>query len=302
VADASRGEKLFAERRCDACHSTTQRQVVKAPDREVVLIRDTLRGCLARDDDNRGSGLHFALDDGEASDLAGLFGHERAFPPATHDELLPQMMTALRCGACHNRDHEAAPLRRIIAEESEHGVAPEGIPNLTWAGEKLHSQYVQDLLDGKRHTRARPWLRARMPAYPHYAGKLAAGLAAEHGVATSSGPHRPSKPTAPAPLGDRLTRKDGGLDCRSCHGVGQDEPTGDERTKVAQGINFAHSRERLREEFYLRFVLDPPRHDVTTRMPKLSADGKTTAATAILAGDARKQFEAIWEFIQTARY
>jgi hypothetical protein len=121
-------------------------------------------------------------------------------------------------------------------------------------------------------------------------------------MAVTRGPHRLSQPAALATLGDRLTRKDGGLDCRSCHGVGKEEPTGDERTKVAQGINFAHSRERLREEFYLRFVLDPPRHDVTTRMPKLSADGKTTAATAILDGDARKQFQAIWEFIQTARF
>jgi uncharacterized membrane protein len=53
------------------------------------------------------------------------------------------------------------------------------------------------------------------------------------------------------------------------------------------------------EAFYLRFVLDPPRHDVITRMPKLSADGRTTAATSILDGDARQQFEAIWKFIQT---
>jgi hypothetical protein len=36
-------------------------------------------------------------------------------------------------------------------------------------------------------------------------------------------------------------------------------------------------------------------------MPKLSADGKTTNATAILDGDARQQFEAIWQYIQTVR-
>jgi hypothetical protein len=130
---------------------------------------------------------------------------------------------------------------------------------------------------------------------------LAAGLSGEHGQGYTYPPPRRFSERSVAALGDRLTRKDGGLDCRSCHGVGREQPTGDERTKVAQGINFVHIRERMPKEFYERFVLDPPRHDVTTRMPKLAPDGKTTAATTILDGDARRQFEAIWEYLQTAQ-
>ena len=105
---------------------------------------------------------------------------------------------------------------------------------------------------------------------------------------SSAPPAQPLKQEL-ASLGDLLTRKDGGLDCRSCHGVGRELPTGDDKTKVAPGINFAHTRERMRGEFFHRFVLDPPRYEVTTRMPKLSADGRTTAATSILGGDAPQQ-------------
>jgi hypothetical protein len=222
-------------------------------------------------------------------------------PADTGEETLPYLMSMLRCGACHNRDLQVAPLRRIVADESDHGIAPEGIPNLTWAGEKLDGSWMTTLLDGKLPYRTRPWLKARMPVFPAFAESIASALVEEHGLAFDHAPPaREPKPSL-ALLGDRLTGKDGGLDCRSCHAVGKDQPTGDERTKVAQGINFAHTRERIRDDFYLRFVLDPPRHDVTTRMPKLSADGRTTNATAILDGDARKQFEAIWQFIQTAK-
>ena len=34
-------------------------------------------------------------------------------------------------------------------------------------------------------------------------------------------------------------------------------------------------------------------------MPKLSFDGKTTKASHILSGDAKKQFEALWHYIQS---
>jgi hypothetical protein len=206
-------------------------------------------------------------------------------------------MASLRCGACHSRDLDAAPLRRILAEESESGLIPDSLPQLTWAGEKLRPDWLTRLFRGEA-ARSRPWLAARMPAFPRHAEALAAGLAAEHGMESSAPPAQPLKQEL-ASLGDLLTRKDGGLDCRSCHGVGRELPTGDDKTKVAPGINFAHTRERMRGEFFHRFVLDPPRYEVTTRMPKLSADGRTTAATSILGGDAPQQFEAIWQFLLT---
>lgn len=138
-----------------------------------------------------------------------------------------------------------------------------------------------------------------MPAFPaDYAARLAVGLAVEHGAGLDFRHSEPPKPDL-VELGRRLTLKDGGLDCRQCHGIGRLQPQGDDRTKLAPGINFAQSRERLRGDYYHRFVLDPPRYELATRMPKLSADGKTTKATAILNGDAKQQFEALWHYIQT---
>jgi sugar phosphate isomerase/epimerase/cytochrome c551/c552 len=302
-ADAARGQTHFRERLCAACHAIGPQATPSEVPAELNPLRDLSRGCLATNPGDRKTAPHYRLSPGQAGDLMAFLSRpEQATASATPVEMLPQLMERLRCEACHNRDHDVAPLRRIIAEETEHGLAPDGIPNLTWAGEKLHGDWLSRRLAGRMSHRTRPWLKGRMPAYPYYADLLSEGLMNEHGLSYSHAPTDRQPIKSLAAIGDRLTRKDGGLDCRSCHGVGKDEPTGDERTKVAQGINFAHSRERLRKEFYLRFVLDPPRHDVTTRMPKLSANGKTTSATAIQGGDARKQFEAIWEFIQTARF
>ena len=298
-ADAARGQALFREHRCDACHATSQRG--SATGVELIPLRDLARGCLAGQGADYRRAPHFGLSASEAGDLAAFYGRpELASPPVTPGEMLPHVMASLRCGACHNRDHHIAPLRRIIAEESEHGLVPDSLPNLTWTGEKLHGDWLSKQLEGTLPYRTRPWLKARMPAFgATYAGLLAEGLANEHGLNYSYSPRSESTRQPQAALGDRLTRKDGGLDCRSCHAVGRDKPTGDERTLVAQGINFVHTGERMQDEFYLRFVLDPPRHDVTTRMPKLAPDGRRTNVTTLLGGDARRQFEAIWQFIRT---
>ncbi len=167
------------------------------------------------------------------------------------------LLKRLNCAACHVRDSINSPRAELITEESESGLAPETLPQLTWTGEKLHEAWVVKLLKGEVTERPRPWLKARMPAFPAYAETLAAGLAAQHGVLDRV-------PMSPAPLhqgvelGARLIQKDA-LDCRQCHALGNQPPTGDEKTLLAPGINFTMTKERMRYDFYRRWVLDPPR-------------------------------------------
>jgi len=201
---------------------------------------------------------------------------------------------SLNCAACHNRDTLVSPRWEILGDEGS-GTAPEALPALTWAGEKLRTPWLERFLAGKVDYRPRPTLKSRMPYFPAHARVLAEGLAAEHGV----------DPAEPEPRGfDRLLAEVGsrlalptGLDCRQCHAVGREPLTGDAKTQIAVGINFAHARERLREEFYHRFVLDPLRCDPQSKMPKLITDGRTTKVTAVYGGDARRQITALWHFI-----
>ncbi|MCA9022055.1 MAG: hypothetical protein KDA74_18030, partial [Planctomycetaceae bacterium] len=143
---------------------------------------------------------------------------------------------------------------------------------------------------------------SRMPAFPAHAALLTRGMAAQHGMSTPPSTENPkvenSHSESQIQLGQQLTSKTA-LDCRQCHGIGDHLPTGDEKTKIAPGINFVHIRERLDDDYYRRFVLDPPRFDISTKMPRLSADGKTTKITHILDGNADLQFQAIWRYIQS---
>ncbi len=300
-ASAQRGESLFRERRCNACHAVSDAAGTNAPLVASIPVRDLARGCLASKDADRGAVPRFQLSAAESAAISALYRRkESALTSMTPGERLPQLIASLRCEACHNRDRAVAPLRRIVAEESEHGLAPDPLPNLTWTGEKLHGEWIRKQIAGELPYRSRPWLKARMPAFPAYAERLAQGFTYEHSLPFDHFiPVSNDDSTPISQLGDRLTRKEGGLDCRSCHAVGKEQPTGDERTKVAQGINFAHTRERMRGEFYERFVLDPPRYDISTRMPKLAADGRTTSVKAVADGDARQQFAAIWQYLQT---
>ena len=135
-------------------------------------------------------------------------------------ELVHSTIRELRCLACHDRDARPSPRRLIIAEESERGVLPEILPDLTWAGEKLHADWTRQLLAGRLKHPSRPWLKARMPAFGAWADHLAAGLAAEHGVSFKSRPG-PDPDRALAALGAKLTLKQNGFNCLQCHGVGK---------------------------------------------------------------------------------
>jgi hypothetical protein len=206
------------------------------------------------------------------------------------------LFAELRCDACHKRDGEQALRMAVLTEESESGLTPELLPDLTWAGEKLHRSWAEQQIAGKIDARVRPWLKARMPAFPAYAAALAAQIEAEHGLGST--PHEAEVQPELARIGEQLTLKEN-LDCRQCHGMGDLEPMGDEKTKLAPGINFGFAKDRLRRDYYHRFVLDPPRWDISTRMPKLAVDGRTTKVTKFYQGDAAQQFEAIWHYLQT---
>jgi mono/diheme cytochrome c family protein len=107
-------------------------------------------------------------------------------------------------------------------------------------------------------------------------------------------------PAKPAPekvdLGRALVQKDGGFSCVQCHAV-NDTPA--LAPFEAPAPNFALTRERLRDEFYLRWMFNPQHYQPGTRMPQFADADAKTALKDKLDGDARAQFEAVWAYIQS---
>ncbi len=211
-------------------------------------------------------------------------------------ESAERLVEHLRCGNCHDRDGRRSLRPEVIVSEGS-GKFPEVLPSLTWAGEKLQPQWTEALLSGKLSYRSRPWLAARMPAWPRYAKALAEGLAAQHAVPVQEIPASASDANM-IRIGEQLTLQSG-LDCRQCHAIGDLQPRGDKDTQINQGINFSFVRERMRPEAYHRFMLDPPRYDPNTKMIRLSENGRSTKLKEVFDADAHQQFEAVWQYMQS---
>jgi cytochrome c2 len=293
-----RGQKLFSAMRCDHCHQLTTTSKLILPNVRSVWNAKTASGCLRPAGETSRTAPGYTWTDAEREALNSYLTEKPegvVSVGAGNRPELERMLATLRCTACHARDGSNARWPEIVAEEGS-GKLPESAPQLTWVGEKLQGPWIAQLLRGKLEHKPRPWITARMPSFPAYAEIVAHAMAAEHGVPF----HEPLVMEADPRLietGEKLTQRDGGLDCRQCHALGNEKPRGDAATQIALGINFAFTRDRLRTEFALRQMLDPPRYDIGSRMPRFAPDLQTTAAKQIEGGNAKKQFEAIKQYL-----
>jgi mono/diheme cytochrome c family protein len=301
AGNLANGITAFADAGCQRCHALGGGTPIQSADRDWHL--DQLdRGCLSDFTESDSSVINqhaprFDWTDRERAAVRAFVATSLASLQATHPaETSLRLVQSLRCTACHDRDGGRAPRPLIIAEEGS-GRLPEVIPSLTWLGEKFHADWNRRLLAGDLNEKPRPWLSARMPAFPAYAEAIASGLAIEHAIDPRSVVDHTFDRNL-ADIGQRLTLETG-LDCRQCHAIGELQPRGDEKTQVALGINFVTIRDRMRYSAYHRFMLDPPRYDVNTKMIKLSENGVTTNLKAVYDGDAHQQFDAVWHYIQS---
>jgi mono/diheme cytochrome c family protein len=291
--DAGRGAKLFQDAGCIQCHVTKDSD--KLPSPVVGYPAIPVKGCLAEDPSGRGKAPAFSLTDVERRGLRTFLASDlKSVMQETPAEFSSRQMKLLQCNACHTRDGIQSRWYSVLIDEGG-GVQPEYLPHLTWTGEKLHPEWTEKQVAGTQDHRVRPWIKARMPAFPARAALIASGLSYEHGYGLKEDP-RPEPDAKLAAIGQKLLPQVGGFNCVQCHAVGDNKAVA---PFEAEGINLRDAAIRLRYEFYARWMLEPTRVDPTTRMTKFTLDGKTTAITDVLGGNARQQFDAIWQYMQT---
>lgn len=295
--NAEHGKYLVARVGCVRCHQlgvTDSSSFAALPG----LANAGDKGCLG------GSGApDFHLDAAAKADL-------RAFLPIADTapfrrvpaDYAARAVAAHRCTNCHSRDSAPSVWARVVTEQvaQHHPVVPsidpvgQGVPALTWVGEKLQPSWLQKFVTGAG-TSPRPWLHARMPAFAADGAAIVAGLLREHGYPPQDDPKQPPDPNQAA-VGMELVKMGDGFGCVQCHGIGDQKPV---QVFEREGINFKFAAQRLRHDYYSRWLLDPPRIDPESKMPKFADAKGKTPHTKYYGGDAVKQFEAIWQFIQT---
>jgi mono/diheme cytochrome c family protein len=289
------GQQVFAVRGCANCHSADAGGKLAQPQPFPAL--DTIKeagrkGCLARKPDAEKSPA-YKLDPRERDALAAFLkdGLSGAGAPApTYRARVA--LKRFNCLNCHQRDGEggipvelADQMRQLERAENADDVRP---PVLSGIGHKSRTAWLKAVLT--QGGRARPWMQLRMPQYGDaHVGSLPDALAALEGTVTDDTVHVVQRTAAKLDAGRTIVGK-GGLGCVSCHDIGGVPNTG------TRGPDLSTINQRVRFEWYERWLSQPLRMAPGTRMPQAFVDGKSTLKTAF-DGDPHKQAEAMWAYL-----
>lgn len=314
AGDASKGKQLVESVGCLNCHPVGKDA---QPATKFVALNDLpkegwTRGCLAADDAGRKLAPAYALTSAQREAIVALAATDRSsLLRDTPTEFAERQIKALNCNGCHARDAKESLLstaydaelkeleQRYPAPKGEHAESfspDQRAPLMTWFGEKLRPRWAESFVAGQVAFKPRPYLHARMPAFAARARGLALGMAAEHGCPPTDAAAVEAPNPEMAAVGSKLSGKtpNQAFGCIQCHAVAKQPPLA---PFEAPAVNFAHARDRLQKDYYLRWTRNPLKLDPNTKMPAFERDdGKTTITTAY-DGDARKQFEAIWQYL-----
>lgn len=298
--DSQRGEQLIARYGCSSCHVLPLEDRLDSPSLESITQADWRDGWLG----NSGSESHpnYPMLGQEERETLIEFADEGfgSLGRRTPTEFAGRQIQTLDCVACHELDGRAdrwSTLEQEVAHLIPQGEEPFGFANrrppLTWAGEKLHPQWLSRLLSDDQQRPARPWLEARMPTFQASTGILAQGMIEMHGLQSVGVDYEEPDPEL-VEQGRGLTHGLGtGFFCQSCHhgGAGGGFP--------APALELLG--ERLRGDFFQRMMFSPRRVDPETGMPEFADSEGRTRFLDVFGGDAERQFDAIWNYLLEER-
>ncbi len=272
----ARGKQLVATTGCLNCHSLTgMRSELAAPTLAQLAASRWDRACLAERPAADAKTPHYSFTVGERAALAAFGATDRkAVERHAAADSAGRQVRRLNCAGCHG--------------------STEGIPALDPLGEKLRPEWTRDLFSGTLPSRPRPWMMARMPAFPAPSALLAHGLAATHGLPPQS-PATPAVDAKVAEQGRKLVGVEGGFSCVACHGVKNVPPL---QVFEAQGVSFSLMGARLQPDWYVRWMLDPLRVDPQTRMPDYFDEDARSVLLDMMDGDALRQIEAVLQYLR----
>jgi len=198
----------------------------------------------------------------------------------------------LLCVNCHQRDTEGGLSLELSDEmkKNENAQNADDVrpPLMTGVGHKMRTSWLKTVLVGGG--RSRPWMSLKMPQFGEAnVGTLHEGLTRIEGAELDD-EIRPVKLT-PAKIADgRQMIGTKGFGCISCHDIAGIANTG------TRGPDLSTISQRLRYDWYRRWLETPLRMAPGTRMPQVFINGKSLLAT-VLEGHADNQAEAMWAYL-----
>lgn len=290
------GKQLMVNRGCVNCHTVHSggqavTPAARFPSLDEVKAAGGGKGCLSTT--ARPGTPVYRLEPTEARDLGAFLKSGLAGAGAPAPAYAAR--TSLRrfnCLNCHTRDGEGGIpvelselIRSMEKAENADDVRP---PVLTGVGHKARTSWLRAVL--LQGTRVRPWMQLRMPQYGESnVGKLPETLALLEGTVSDDVVDRVPLTPEKIAAGRTVVGK-GGFGCISCHDIAGIPNTG------TRGPDLATVNQRVRYDWYERWLHQPLRMSPGTKMPQAFVDNKSPL-TAVYGGNAKLQAEAVWAYL-----
>ncbi|MGE3108018.1 MAG: c-type cytochrome [Phycisphaerales bacterium] len=301
------GRAAFAARGCASCHAVTDSagKMVASGVAAKKMLDLTSGGCIDPKGTPKAPRYTLREDDRDAikaalkalKDWSGGGGHAGTFASAPSDRA-HQMFDQFNCRRCHEVYAEGGVSEGIDALFTTIGEADLGEegripPRLIGPGTKLTTPWIHQVLENAG--RARPYMGARMPQFGHEnVGFIAEQLACMEGIWPGTDAPEPT-PSDEMTRAGRLLAGVNGLNCISCHVVGDNAPSG------TPGPDMTMFAARIRYEWWMDYVHAPARYKPGTRMPAFYENGVGTV-TSVYGGDSVKQADALWAYFNLGEF
>ncbi|RLS22869.1 MAG: cytochrome c1 [Planctomycetota bacterium] len=293
AALATKGRALFASVGCANCHGLNENNkripaLIKGP--ELLKLRPET-GCLS--ENPQGKSPDFALDAKQKAAIALALKNLASMPPSPDSKaLINQTFLSLNCYACHQRDKIGGPEdsrnASFVSTQPEMGDEGRLPPALTGVGAKLNTDWLKQVLE--QGTKVRPYMLARMPKY---GGNNVNPLIKPLGEVDTIEPVEAiqfADTLSKVKTSGRLLVGSKALGCIKCHTFNNQKAEG------IQALDLTSMPQRLKRDWFQRYMLDPQPFRPGTRMPAPWPMGKTFFDD-ILEGSTKKQIEGIYVYL-----
>jgi len=288
-----RGKAHFTTLGCASCHDAGVPSTARPVPSLLSLGKATTRGCLAEEPP---AGVpEFNLSPSQRKALRDVLARPDTLLKApTPAETVDRILTANNCLACHERGGQGGPEGKRTAyfeiltkdELGDEGRIP---PHLNGVGAKLRTDWIEAVL--LKRGAVRPYMATRMPQFAAANITSLAPALEKTDLDDHETAHAASLP-AEVNFG-RLMVGNKGLSCISCHTFSAYPSLG------IQAMDLTQMAQRLRNDWFHRYLINPSSLRPGTRMPSFWPQGRSPRED-VLEGDTERQIQAIWTYLSQA--
>ncbi len=286
---AGKGKQLFTELRCVNCHTGIADTAPRLASPSALADVDPKRGCLSGEP---GEWPEYRLDELDQQHIQAAL---RSLPAElTAEQEIDITLATFNCVACHRRDNVGG----VSADRSHHfqttnlNLGEQGRipPTLTGVGAKLNEKWMRDVL--VNHRSIRPYMKTRMPQYGEQNVNRLIELFQSNDRLSDTEFAAVEDLKEMQELGLKIAGNQG-LNCVACHTFRY------EQSDTMPAVDLTEMSQRLKKDWFYQYMLDPPRFSPNTVMPSFWPNGK--AIRPDIAGDAKFQIEALWQYLLDGR-